>query len=151
MQKKNIIIGSVIIILIAAGSFYGGMAYEKKQVASSSNTRNLSSGQQRQFAGNGAMMFRSGNGQNAGFANGEVISKDDKGLTIKMRDGSTKLVFFSSSTKFQKSSDGSVSDVETGKTVLVTGQAGSDGSITAQTVQIGDVLRPTPPSGQPQQ
>jgi len=86
---------------------------------------------------------RAGGQQGNGFVNGEIIAKDDpakdgagKSITVKSNDGSSKIVFFSSTTKIMKSVDGSPGDLAIGKQVSVNGAANQDGSVTAQTIQL---------------
>ncbi len=53
---------------------------------------------------NGAAGFQgAGRGTMGGFTAGEVLSKDDSGITIKMMDGSTKIVLVNGSTAVMKS------------------------------------------------
>jgi hypothetical protein len=73
-------------------------------------------------------------GQN--FVSGQVISKDEKSLTVKLPDGSTKIVFLSQSTQILKSTEGSIDDVQVGKEILVAGNQNTDGSLTARTIQV---------------
>lgn len=130
------IIGAVVaVVLVGGGSFYAGMVYAK------SNGSGRGSGQfGQQFVQGGGSGpgggrgFRGGAG--GGFIAGEVLSMDDKSLTIKGPDGSTKIVFIGSSTQVMKTSAGALSDIAQGSEVSVMGTANQDGSLTAQSVSI---------------
>ncbi len=125
MDTKVLGIGGVVAILLAGGSFYAGMSYQKSQVPARG-----------QFgAGQGMRAPRAG----VGFVSGEILLKDETGFTVKMQDGSTKIVFTSTSTPVLKSTNGSTNDLDIGTQVMVNGKGNSDGSITADSVQI----RPT--------
>lgn len=80
------------------------------------------------------MGARNGGGLNA--TNGEIISKDEKSFTVKLSDGSSKIVLFSASTTVGEMTQGSMDSLTPGKTVMVMGKTGTDGSITATMVQI---------------
>jgi hypothetical protein len=76
------------------------------------------------------------NETNGGFATGQITAQDSTSITLKMRDGSTKIVFFSPSTSVGKSVSGAASDLAVGQNVMVNGTNNSDGSIAAQNIQI---------------
>jgi len=122
-MKKLIPIFIVILLVVAGGAFYGGMKYDQSKTAS-----NLATMRSR----NGMTSNRAG----GGFVTGEIISKDDKSVTVKLRDGGSKIVFLSSSTEVTKSVSGTLVDLEVGKNISVNGTANSDGSITAQSIQL---------------
>ncbi|KKU25725.1 MAG: hypothetical protein UX39_C0021G0007 [Candidatus Magasanikbacteria bacterium GW2011_GWA2_46_17] len=136
----------VLIALIAVGgvSFYGGMKYAgSKRSSRSGVTRgfgNLSAEDRAQRfvqmgMGDGSrrMINRQGG---VDFVNGEVISKDDDSVTVKLRDGGSRIVFFSPSTTVMKATSGDGSDLEVGRNVMINGSANQDGSMSAQMIQI---------------
>lgn len=149
MNKKNIAIIAVVAIAVAGGAFYGGMTYAKGKTPSVGNFpggQNLTAEQRQQFMQNGGGFGGGGmRGANVdgGFAGGEIISMDDKSITVKLADGGSKIIFLSDSTTISKMTDGTKDDLVVGKQVTVNGTANSDGSVTAQTVQIRPNMAPT--------
>lgn len=130
-MKKGIII-TVVLVLVAGGlGFFGGMQYQKIQ-----------RGRFGQFATNGQFQRRFG--ANGGAVMGEIISQDDKSITVKMPDGSSKIVLLSGTTSINKQAAGSASDLKTGEKVAVFGTTNSDGSVTAQNIQLNPVMRIRP-------
>jgi hypothetical protein len=79
----------------------------------------------------GQMMARGG-----GMVQGEIISIDDTGITVKGRDGGSKIVLMSTSTKVFKSVDTIKSDLKVGTNVMVAGTSNPDGSVSASSVSI---------------
>lgn len=141
----NIIITAVV---VGGISFYGGMKYAQSKTPQGrlaqtnfQNLQNLSpeERQQRlqQFGASGSGL-RGGGGRGAGggLASGEIISKGDKDLTIKLRDGGSRIILFSDSTEINKSIKGAPNDLAVGKNVVINGAANSDGSISAETIQL---------------
>lgn len=143
-MKNKMLIGFIIaMIVVGAGSFYGGMLYGKSQASSQNNAA------RQQRLGQGAGQVQGGQfnrqgraGQAGSFVNGDIIAKDDKSITVKSADGGSKIVFLSGTTQIMKSVNGSTADLENGKNVMITGSANSDGSLTAQSIQ----LRPVTPT-----
>jgi len=145
MNSKSITITAILVIVIGAGAFYGGTLWKKsslnKQGLLRSSNNNIPGGnrqsggenQDQNRQGRGGF-GRGGNGNN--FASGEVISKDDNSLTLKMPDGSSKIVFFSGSTTIGKSIPVSAIDLANGDQVMVNGTGNPDGSLAAQNIQI---------------
>ena len=140
MNTKIIAVASLIGVLTLSGAFYGGMTYaQMSRGGSGGNFANLSiEERQARFAGGGSPMgMRDSGGVGAGFTSGDILSKDATSLTIKMMDGSTKIVLFSGSTMISKSASGTPADLTTGARVTVMGNTNSDGSVTAQDILIG--------------
>ncbi len=129
---KKIIPFILVAVIVGGGAFFGGMKYGESK---KSFGKNFTPGQFNGGFQNGAMV-RNGNGQGGGFVNGEIISKDEKNMTVKLRDGGSKIIFFADTTEISKFASGSSSDLEVGKSVMVTGKTNQDGSVTAQTIQI---------------
>jgi len=142
MKNLNVIL-IILVVVAAAGGFAGGMKYQEGKQKSNS----------RQFAGSqlGVRMGGNnggGNGSQVGFrpVSGEITGSDDKSITVKLQDGSSKIVLLAESTEFLKSLSGSKGDLKVGDKVVVIGSDNPDGSVTAQNVQINPPARRTPES-----
>ena len=152
---KNISTTTIIIAIVALGAGFSlGMVYQKgkapKMVAFGNGT--FAAGVAR---GEGRGEIRGGNqgnGQGAGRMNimrpvlGEIISSDDKSITVKLNDGSSKIVLLSDSTSISKAADVQKTDLKVGEKVSVFGQTNSDGSVSAQNIQLNPVARENSPS-----
>lgn len=136
MTTKKILPILIVAVLVMVGAaFYGGMLYGKSQ-RTNANFANLTADQRTARMQAGGFAGRGGANVNGGLASGEVLSKDDKSITIKLRDGGSKIVFLGSSTETMKTVVGTAADLTVGQQVVVTGTDNSDGSINAQNVQI---------------
>jgi len=140
-MKKNIIVGIaiIVVVVVGAGSFYGGMRYGQSKSSAGGGLDNLSAEQRQvrfqQMGGanaGGQRGTRTGNGSAAG----EIISKDANSVTVKLNDGGSKIVFFSTSTQVMKFSTGSLNDLVVGENITISGTANQDGSVTAQSIQL---------------
>ncbi len=157
-MKKTIPIFIAIVVVVGAGAFYGGMRYGQSKNGAgnlgASVFGNMTAAQRQAFAqqngGNTVAgqrgMMRVGNGN---FTAGEIISKDDKSITVKMQDGGSTIVFYSGTTTVQKTDSGTPQDMAIGQTVTVSGSTNSDGSITAQSIQLRPNLPTTPGASAP--
>jgi len=125
-MNKNIfiIIVAVVIILVSGGIFYGGMIYGQSKKGGAN------------FPGVPGVSIKGNKQAGAGINAGEIISKDDKSITIKLTNGGSKIIFFSTTAEVGKFVTGAISDLAIGNTVMVQGQANQDGSVTAQSIQI---------------
>lgn len=145
-MNKTIIIAVVAVVVVGAGAFYGGMRYAnaKAPASGSGNFANLTPEQRaaraQQFGAAGGRGAGGGN-RGAGFTTGEILSKDDKSITVKMVDGGSKIIFFSDSTQIMKSAAGSPSDLTVGQQVVANGSANQDGSLTAQSLQLRPAMQ----------
>ncbi len=152
MHNKNTwIIFVVVTVVVAVLAFVGGDVYGQKKVLRNSGAKwSGMYGNGANFGGNfqgqglagdrrgagsvGGAMMRGG--MNANFVNGDIISKDDKSVTLQLRDGGSKIVFFSSSTPIMQATAGTVADLQVGQSLMVNGTVGTDGSLVAQNIQI---------------
>lgn len=136
-MKSNVILIAILALVIgAAAGAYGGIQYQKSQRPSFA-----------QFAGTRGTTGMSGaRGRNGNGAVGTILSVDNNSMTVKMNDGSSKIVLLTSSTAINKANTAAVSDLSVGETVSAFGTTNSDGSVTATNVQINPVMRA--PGGQ---
>ncbi len=139
-MKKILPIMIVVVVLVAAGSFYGGMKYQ------SSKSKSPSRGQ---FAAGlpqgGTARVDSKN--NISFVTGEILSQDDQSITVKLNNGGSKTVLYSASTTIGKMATGTAKDLSVGTSVMATGKSTTDGSLTAETIQIRSDGEPIGPGG----
>lgn len=148
-NKQSLIVPlAIVAVVFGAGGFFGGMKYQQSKVPS------FNFGDRAGMAGQ--FGNRQGLGQNGGQAGtqarrmvgqnfGDILSIDDKSMTIKLADGSSKIILLSNSTTYNKETSGELADLKVGDMVGVFGQSNTDGSITAQTVQINPVMRQLTP------
>jgi hypothetical protein len=152
MSKKIIIIILLSNLAALGVGAYVGMKYkESKSPAGLSqadfqNLRDLTPEERRgrlqQLGASAGAGFRGARSGDSGFASGEIISKDDKSITIKLRDGGSKIIFYSDKTEVGKFASGIPSDFRVGGTVTVDGKTNQDGSLTAQSIQIRSSAAP---------
>lgn len=147
MNNKNIALVGLGFVAIAGLSFFGGLKYQQnKQYVSISP----SSGTNGQFAGRGQTNSRQ-TGNRMGFRpnSGEIISADANSITIKLQDGSSKIILLTSKTIINKATTATISELVAGERVTIIGQDNSDGSINAQNIQVNPILKDiTPPQQQ---
>lgn len=131
-MKNNLwIIVALLLVIIGGGAFFAGMKYQQSKSPRAFGQRFDSQGANRQggqFPGGGRSGLRP--------VNGEIIGQDEKSITVKLTDGSSKIVLLSDKTTINKAAEATKSDLKTGEKVAVFGQENSDGSVTAQSVQI---------------
>jgi len=133
-MKKIISIALVIVVvgLLMGGAFYGGMQYKEQGIGQERQQKF----QQMGASATGAVNGKLGNQLGSSFITGEIISKDEKSINVKLQDGSSKIIFFSDTTEINKFITGSSSDLEVGKTITISGKENQEGSITAQSIQL---------------
>lgn len=141
---------TVLTIILAGLSFFFGIKYSEYR--SPDNSR-FSGGQQARAGygafgssenGNGGQkgvatgrnLFRGMGGANGGMTAGEISNIENGMLTLKTPDGGSKLIIMSSSTKVMQMSEIKQDAMKDSMPVFIIGKKNTDGSITAETVQI---------------
>jgi len=132
MPSLNIIIVVALVAIFAGAGFFAGTKFQQRTF-----TRMIG----QRFQGQGQGQAR--NGQRTGFrpVTGEIISNDGTSITVKLDDGSSKIVMLSDKTAINKASAATKEDLVTGEKVMVIGQENSDGSVTAQDIQLNPINR----------
>lgn len=130
----------IILILVGLGvGFFGGYEYRNYRLnqARGGFAAGGANGAQR-FIGGTRAAGQNGAGRNA--VEGSILSIDNNSITVKLTDGSTKIVILSGSTTYSNTATASQTDLKTGSTVAVFGAPNSDGSVTATNVQINPMF-----------
>lgn len=125
---------AIIILIVSIGFFYAGMTYAQKKLSSPRGANRSG-----QFFMTGNEQFQRGapgGRANGSITAGEIIAKDNTSVTIRLRDGGSRIIFFSDTTPVLKSVEGTASDLSVGQQITVTGSANTDGSTTAESLQI---------------
>ncbi len=131
---KNLkVLTIILVVIVGAGGFFVGMQYQKMQRGNSGPS------------GQGAGRIARTQGQNGNFrpVRGEIISSDDKSITVKTQGGSSKIVLFSGSVSITEATSAGKESLKIGKQVMVFGSDNSDGSVTAQNIQLNPMFRGT--------
>ena len=144
MKTQQLVIVAVGAVIIAALAFYGGMQYQKSQGRQA--FAGGFAGASGQFGGTrGAGGTAGGGAANSATRGrpvvGSIVNQDASSFTVKLADGSTKIVLIDDKTIFDKTSTVPQSEVKTGENVGVFGITNTDGSITAQNVQLNPQFR----------
>ena len=138
---------SVVIMVLIAVVFGGGGYFVGKSMAQSQATALRG-----QFAGQfGARTGTPGVGRTGGARGGQILgtilSQDANSITVQMADGSSKIVLISATTSINQAAAATVTDLKVGERVSAFGATNTDGSVSAQNIQINPIMRT--PSGTP--
>ncbi len=130
-MKSQWIITILIALVVGAGAFFGGIKYNQSQSVANANISTT--------GGRGASARGQGRfGQRATV--GEIVSEDANSITIKLPDGSSKIINISNTTAISKMDSGSKTDLVNGIRVAAMGTSNSDGSVNAQFIQINPMF-----------
>jgi hypothetical protein len=133
--KTTVILGVAVLAIVA---FVGGVFVQKSFGASETPARQNAAG--RQFpGGNGGTppsgANRQGGGQFGGRGTvGTIDHVEGTTVYVKTQNGQIVKVSTSDTTKVEVTSEGKLTDLKAGQQVVVQGQAGSDGTVSGQTI-----------------
>jgi hypothetical protein len=133
-MKNNQLVIIVVALIFGIGGFFGGKAFSDYQRAQQRGNFG------RQFA-TGASGTAGRNRLNGRPVSGSVMSIDEKSLTVKMVDGSTRIVILPDSATFSETINASKSAIKVGGNIAAFGTDNTDGSITAQNIQLNPAFR----------
>jgi len=129
------IVAVIIAVVVGALAFYGGVQYQlSKQSAGRGSyaTGQLGAGR------TGTGTRRTASGQPV---SGKILNIDTSSITVELTDGSSRIVLLSDKTIFNKTATVDKSELKVGDKVGVFGTTNTDGSVTAQNVQLNPQFR----------
>jgi hypothetical protein len=124
-MKKYLV--HIIWLVVAIIALIGGIFYGKGSASGQAAARSYASSTR-----SGA----SRTGASGGFVSGQIISVGADSMTVSLANGNSQVVFYSSSTQVMKPTIVPASDLTSGTRVMIGGTANSDGSLTAQSIQV---------------
>jgi hypothetical protein len=67
---------------------------------------------------------------------GQITAMDSSSVTLQLANGNSEVVFYSTSTPVSEPTTVLANTLKVGTTIMVGGTSNSDGSLTAQTIQV---------------
>ena len=156
MKSNQIISIIVLLIVFSAASFFVGIKYQQKKTPTffadrpALNGQAIGQGMGRNATNNTIDGVAKNRGQTPGFRQtvGEITSVDDKSITVKLTDGSSKIVLLSDSTTISQSTSASKSDLKVGIKIMINGDTNIDGSITSRNIELNPAFATITPASQ---
>ena len=135
MKNNHIIITILVAVVAICVGFFAGTKYPETKIPNI--TRQFNGGFNRNNMLGGPQMI-----ENVNFLplRGSIMSFDDTSITVKLSDGSSKIVILSDRTIINKTNKGEKTDLKKGITVVVTGTEGADKIYKADTIEINPRL-----------
>jgi hypothetical protein len=127
MKKYTVHIVWLVVAIVALG---GGYYWGKAGAAGARGAGRLAGAygsSTRSFAGGAA---------GGGLAVGQISAIDSSDITLQLANGNSQVVFYSSSTQISEPTIVPPSALSVGTNVMVGGTTNSDGSLTAQSIQV---------------
>lgn len=127
--KSNLLLTIILVTTVGVGAFFAGMKYQQGKQPSRLDFQAMHG--ERQGQG-----FPGGPQLGTEIVRGEIISKNDDSVTVKLPDESSKIVLLSDNTQINKASEATRDDLNTGEQIMVVGKTNSDGSVSATQIQL---------------
>ena len=137
-MNKSVMITGILVVVVGAGGFFAGIKYQQNKPGPTFRQVN-SQGIRAGLGGN-----NTGNRQGFRPVNGDIIASDDKSITVKLTDGSSKIILLSDKTEINKADTATKTDLTVGTKVAVFGTNNTNGSVTAENIQVNPILRDIP-------
>ena len=140
MKKTLLIIGAIVVILlVAGGSFLGGMAYNESRRSKQANQAREDFFTARGGQPGQGQFPEGGQAAPGGFRGGGTIGKiktiEGNVMTISTANNVTT-VNLTDTTQIEKTTSGTNADLQPGVQVMISGETGSNGVVTAVRIQI---------------
>lgn len=148
-RTLKIALGIVLLAAVAGGSFYGGTLYGRNQAQANLLARRAGAvpGAGGVFVDPNQAAGQRRNNAQAGFLFGQITEIGAGVLVVTDNNGKQTQVQVTDTTLIEKNASVTVTDLTIGETVIVSGTPGSDGSITARSVQVAQAGRLGPGGG----
>jgi hypothetical protein len=143
VKYMNKILMPVIVtaIIFGAGGFFGGMKYQLTKQPFFGQFGGANSVQGRNGTGQNRTGGVRGGGGNFRPINGDIGSFDGSSMTVKMADGSSKVVIVSDTTQINRAANATKDEIKAGEKVMVIGNTNADGSVTADSIQLNPIFQ----------
>jgi len=136
LVKNNYVLIIVVAIFVGIVAFFGGVKYQESKTNSGDFARRFQNGTWNRTGGQNVQGRFGGSRPVAG----EILNVDDKSMTVKLQDGSSRIVLLSDKTSITKVSQASKSDLKVGERVLAIGTENSDGSVSVVNIQLNPMF-----------
>ena len=127
MMKKIHIIWAVVAVVALGGGYFWGKA-------GAGNVRTAFSGAG--AFGSSTRRFGGGGPNGETLAVGQISRVSSSSIMLQLANGNSEVVFYSTSTAVSEPTAVSASDLAAGSNVMVAGSQNSDGSFTANSIQV---------------
>ncbi len=137
MKNTRVIVPIITAVIGLGTGLLGGYEYRNYVLSKARANFGSGTGAQRFIAGRNVQGTL---GARSNAVVGSILSMDSSSITVKMADGSTKIVLFSPSTTYSNTVNASQSDLKVGGNIAVFGTTNTDGTVTATNIQINPMF-----------